>query len=194
MTNSRTLQRAATRRDLLAAGLRVVANEGFARTTTAAIAKATGKAHGTVFVHFPSRDALVTELVTEVGSTMSRRLDELAFGTPSIEQVLTAHLAALGEHEALYARVLGETSVLPEAARAQVFALQSGVAFRLRRAYEREREGDRVRVVEPIMLGNLWISLTNHYLIHRDLFAPGASVVATHGVALKTQFLALVRP
>jgi AcrR family transcriptional regulator len=42
--------------------------------TTAAIAKASGKAHGTVFVHFGTRDELVDELVEEVGRAMSQRL------------------------------------------------------------------------------------------------------------------------
>jgi AcrR family transcriptional regulator len=188
----RAHQRAATRRDLVAAGLRVVATEGFTRATTAAIARATGKAHGTVFVHFPSRDALVAELVAEVGRTMSQRLAELSPG--SLEQVLDAHLAALAEHEVLYSRLVGEAAILPAAARAHVFALQSGVAFRLRGAYERARAAGTARALEPTLLANMWISLTNHYLMHRDLFAPGASVIAARGAELKAQFLALVSP
>ena len=54
----RSSQRQATRQQLVDAALRVVAEHGFAGATTAAIAKASGKAHGTVFVHFRSREAL----------------------------------------------------------------------------------------------------------------------------------------
>ena len=78
----RTRQREATRRQLIQAGLRVVAAEGFAGASTAAIARATGKAHGTVFVHFPTRDALVAELVAEVGRAMSAQLAVSADGEP----------------------------------------------------------------------------------------------------------------
>lgn len=190
---TRTQQRERTRRDLLAAGLRVVAESGFVGATTAAIAKATGKAHGTVFVHFPTRDALVGELVAEVGRTMTERLASLETATPKLGDVLDAHLTALEESEVLYARLLGEAANLPPAARAQVFALQSGIASRLRAAYLREREHGSVREIDPVMLTNLWIALTNHYLINRDLFAPQASVVATFGAALKSQWLALIR-
>eukprot|EP01036_Dinobryon_divergens_P053033 gene53033-70903_t len=42
-TRPRTRQREATRRQLVEAGLRVVAEHGFAGATTAAIARATGK-------------------------------------------------------------------------------------------------------------------------------------------------------
>ncbi len=195
-TSQRTLQRESTRRQLVEAGLRVVASSGFAGATTAAIAQATGKAHGTVFVHFRTRDVLVTELVVEVGRVMSARLNELETAEPTIAEVLTAHLTALHENEVLYSRLLCEASTLPLAARAQIFALQSGIAWRLRGAYTRERaqagEGG-VRDLDPVTLSNIWISLTNHYLMNRDLFAPDASVIAERGADIKAQFLALIK-
>lgn len=201
LTSQRTLQRESTRRQLVEAGLRVVATSGFAGATTAAIAQATGKAHGTVFVHFRTRDVLVTELVAEVGRVMSARLNELETAEPTIADVLTAHLTALQENEVLYARLLCEASTLPLAARAQIFALQSGIAWRLRGAYARAREGARenthepgVRNIDPVTLSNMWISLTNHYLMNRDLFAPDASVIAQRGAYMKAQFLELIKP
>lgn len=193
-TSQRTLQRESTRRQLVEAGLRVVATSGFAGATTAAIAQATGKAHGTVFVHFRTRDVLVTELVAEVGRVMSARLNELETAEPTIAEVLTAHLTALEENEVLYARLLCEASTLPLAARAQIFALQSGIAWRLRGAYARTRDSGGVRDIDPVTLSNIWISLTNHYLMNRDLFAPDASVIAQRGADIKAQFLALIKP
>lgn len=192
--NPRSLQREATRRQLVAAGLRVVADSGFAGASTAAIARATGRAHGTVFVHFPTRDALVAELVAEVGRGMSERLSGLETAEPSVAEVLQAHLTALGEHEVLYARLLSEAGALPEAARACIFALQSGVVARLQAAYRRARAAGQVRELDAVELGKLWIALTNHHLLNRDLFAPGASVVARCGAQMKRTFLALVRP
>jgi AcrR family transcriptional regulator len=192
--SSRVQQRDATRRELVQAGLRMVAERGFAATTTAAIAQASGKAHGTVFVHFRSREAMVAELVEELGRTMSQRLVALPDNTATLADVLDAHLAALRDHEVLYARLLCEASTLPPAARARVFALQSGVAWRLREAHAREVLANTARAMAPVALANIWIALTNHYLMHRDLFAPGASVIATHGAELKAQLLEIVQP
>ena len=193
-TRPRTRQREATRRQLIEAGLRVVAAHGFAGTTTAAIAKATGKAHGTVFVHFPTRDALVTELVEEVGRAMSQRLADVPTDAPGVSEVLDAHLAALAEHEELYASMLREATALPLVARARVFTLQSGVAWRLREAHARDVERGAARAMDPVALGSTWIALTNHYLINRDLFAPGASVIAARGAAIKATLLEVIRP
>jgi AcrR family transcriptional regulator len=190
----RTRQREATRRQLVEAGLRVVAEHGFAGATTAAIAQATGKAHGTVFVHFANRDALVEALVAEVGQAMSQRLSDLPSDTCGVGEVLDAHLIALGEHEVLYARLLREATALPLSARARVFALQSAVGSRLRAAHARDVERGVARAMNPVALTNLWIALTNHYLMNRDLFAPGASVVALRGAELKAQLLDVLQP
>ena len=43
------------------------------------------------------------------------------------------------------------------------------------------------------LLANTWIALTNHYLMHRDLFSPGASVVAARRDELKACLLQLIR-
>jgi AcrR family transcriptional regulator len=190
-TTQRTQQREETRRQLVEAGLRVVASAGFAGATTAAIAQETGKAHGTVFLHFPTREALVAELVAEVGGAISRRLAALDSNKPALTDVMDAHLKALADNEVLYARMLGEASTLPLSARAQIFALQSGVASRLRAAYARMPKRS-VREIEPIALANIWVSLTNHYLLNRDLFAPGRSVIAACGADMRQQVLSLV--
>lgn len=190
----RQAQRQGTRRQLLEAGLRVVAAKGFAGATTAAIAEATGKAHGTVFVHFRTRDALVTELVAEIGRGLAEKMAGLEAQNPTLAQVLDAHLAAIAPKEALYARLLCEASTLPPAAREQVLALQSAVAARLRAAYLRARAQGTVRVLDPFTAGNLWISLSSHYLMNRDFFAPGGSVVAKSGTMLKAQLLDLLKP
>lgn len=190
----RSRQRETTRRQLVEAGLRVVAAHGFAGATTAAIAKATGKAHGTVFVHFKSREALVGELVEEIGRAMSRRLAEISSDVIGVGDVVDAHLTALAEQEVLFARLLCEASTLPLGARARIFALQSGIAWRLRAAYARDVANGTARDMDPVVLANTWIALTNHYLMNRDLFAPGASVIEVRGAELKKQLLEITRP
>lgn len=191
---TRAHQREATRRQLIEAGLRVVASHGFAGATTAAIARETGKAHGTVFVHFPTRDALVTELVEEIGRVMSQRLSEVPTDAPGVAEVLDAHLAALAEQEDLISSVLREATALPPVARARMFALQSGVAWRLRQAHARDVARGVSRAMDAVALGNLWIALVNHYLVNRDQFSPGVSVIAARGAELKANFLELLRP
>lgn len=194
LARPRVRQREATRKQLVQAGLHMVAEHGFAGATTAAIARATGKAHGTVFVHFANRDLLVEALVAEIGEAMSQRLSHLPADTCGVTEVIDAHLLALGEHELLYTRLLREATALPPSARARVFALQSAVGSRLREAHARDVARGTARAMDPVALTNIWIALTNHYLINRDLFAPGHSVMAQRGAELKAQLLEVLQP
>jgi AcrR family transcriptional regulator len=192
-TTQRSRQRDATRLQVLQTGMRVVAEQGFAGATTAAIAKACGKAHGTVFVHFATRDLLVAEIVQELGHLISQSLSAYPAELRTVADVLDAHLAALAEHEVLYARLLTEAAQLPPVARARLFALQSGLGARLRQAHAQDLAAGLTREMDAVMLANTWIALTNHYLIHRDLFAPGGSVLAQHGAALKAHLLNVLK-
>lgn len=188
----RSVQRQATKTELVRAALRVVADKGFANTTTAAVARETGKAHGTVFVHFPTRDALVIEMVNEIGSIISARLTAIPSDAMGLSDILDAHLAALADQEVYLCRILQEAIGLPPSARALLFALQSGVAAKIGKGLARDVANGLARPFDPVALSNMWIALTNHYLINRDLFAPGGSVIARHGDALKSQLLAVV--
>lgn len=188
----RAMQRQATKRDLVRAALRVVADNGFSNTTTAAIARETGKAHGTVFVHFPTRDALIVEIVNEIGRIISTRLAAMPPNLVGLADILDSHLSALADQEIYISRILQEMAILPPSARALLFALQSGVAAKIRAGLAHEVEKGTARDFDPVALANIWIALTNHYLINRDLFAPGESVIAKHGGALKLQLIAVV--
>jgi AcrR family transcriptional regulator len=193
-TSQRAQQREETRRSLLQAGLRVVSDRGFAAATTADIARETGKAHGTVFLHFPTREALVGEIVEEIGRTLSARLAQIPDDCATTARFLDAHLAALADQEALYARLLSEAAILPPAARARLFALQAGVVWRMNKVLSRDMAEGRARVLDPQSLSTLWIALLSHHLMHRDIFAPDGSVIDRLGDSLKTRFLALLAP
>lgn len=75
----RERQKLATRQALLAAAKRVLAQRGFADTTTREIASEAKVAAGTFFVHFPSVGALVAALLDEhVATALSTSLRSAA--------------------------------------------------------------------------------------------------------------------
>ncbi|AVP95890.1 hypothetical protein C7S18_01155 [Ahniella affigens] len=193
--SKRAEQKQSTREQLLSVARKTVAEQGFAATSTAAIAKAVGKAHGTVFVHFPTRDALVEALLNDIGASMTDALATIPDGSDvGVSAVMDAHLDALLANEALYAQILRESTQLPAAARARLFAFQSGVAWRMRAALARDIDAGRLRAVDPAAVANLWIAQCNHYLINRDLFAPNEMVCALRRDEIKANLLALLQP
>jgi AcrR family transcriptional regulator len=63
-----------TRERLLAAGAEEFADEGFSRATLAAIARRAGISRPSLLHHFPSKDALYTEVVTATFADLAQRL------------------------------------------------------------------------------------------------------------------------
>ena len=50
------------------------------------------------------------------------------------------------------------------------------------------------RRIERPLLFNTWIGLVHHYLVNRDVFATGDSVIAEQGENLVNHFMTLVKP
>lgn len=65
MTATRRLQYDDTHKRLFDVAVRLMAKSGYHETTVRDIADAAGVAKGTFFVHFPTKDAVVTELVQQ---------------------------------------------------------------------------------------------------------------------------------
>lgn len=191
---TRAQQKARTRQRLLEVALERCTRDGITATRTVDIARAAGVSHGTVFVHFPTRDDLVAEVVGVVGARVIRRIHDLVEAAAGVFEVLQAHLDGLAEFEEFYARLVTEGAVLPPFARSMLFGIQSAISWHLAQASEREAAAGLIRPVPPHLLFNTWIGLLNHYLTHRDLFAPGESVLARHGPDLLDHLMGLLRP
>ena len=83
--------------------------------------------------------------------------------------------------------------MLPAKVRSTLLMLHGAVSQRLFIAFERECKLGRVRKIERPLLFNTWIGLVHHYLVNRDLFANGDSVIAEHGETLVHHFMTLVK-
>jgi AcrR family transcriptional regulator len=191
--SSRKEQKDATRRRLVETALDFFAARGFANSNTADFARAAEVSHGTVFLHFPTREALVLRVLDAFGDRLSAALKEAMQGEGRLEGVLRAHLGVLREYELFYARLVQEGPLLPMKARSLLFILHASVSHRMKVVAEREAgEGSR-RKIAPHLLFNTWIALLHYYIANRDVFAPGESVLAAKGDELVDHFLNLVR-
>lgn len=188
----RQIQKEQTRRHLIETAIEQFARRGLTTTRTADIAEAAGVSHGTVFVHFPTQEALLNAVIEEFGARVSLRLHELAACNNSFRDVLEAHLKGLTEFEAFYTRLVIEGRLLPESARNAFTMIQSTISFHLSQAAEKEIEEGTI-VPQPIhLLFNTWIGLIHYYLANGDLFAPEESVLERYGQELLEHYMRLI--
>jgi len=187
-------QKVQTRARLIATAQRLFARRGIVGTSTADVAAAARVAHGTVFVHFPTRDDLIMAVLEEFATRIPARVRELALRTePTLRDVLEAHVQAISEQEALYATLVVERPHLPRAARSRLVILLSAVAYIFRDAAQREIAAGEIRKLPLGLMFNGWLGLLHHYVCNRDLFMEGPSVLAERGPALVQHFLDMVK-
>lgn len=168
---NRTAQKEQTRLHLLERAYEEFAANGFLAAKTLDIAKAAGVSHGTLFLHFPTKEELLSKTIDEFGLKLGAKLQKLK-GSP--REVLAAHLAAIQEVEPFYANLVIEGPLLPPLIRSKVFMIQTGVAYHLKKS--------------PFIV-NSWMGLIHYYLTHRDLFAPKGSVIKKCGPDLLNNFI-----
>lgn len=190
---TRQEQKIATRGRLVNAAMALFARDGIAETTTADIAKSIRMSHGNVFVHFPTRDDLVIAVIDEFGRRLAVEFRQVLEKDLGLRAVLRAHLRVLAEFEPFYARLVIEAPMLPPKVRSTLLMLHAAVSQRVFLALERERKSGRARRIERPLLFNTWIGLVHHYLVNRDVFANGGSVIAEHGESLVQHFMTLVK-
>lgn len=190
----RELQKRQTRQRLVEVAAELFARQGVLGTTTADVARAAGVSHGTVFVHFPTRDLLVAEVVSRAAGSVTRLLHDRMEDGLTVRDILRLHLEALAADEPLQARLVTEAPLLPSEARNRLIGTQAALSHHLRIAAEREVAAGKLRPVPPHLLFHTWVGLVNHYLANRDLFAPGGSVLERRGPELVDHLMMLLTP
>ncbi len=191
-TLSRKEQKIRTRQQIIDAAYEVFVRNGVTASNTQDIAQAAGVSHGTVFVHFPTRDDLVMRVIEEFGQRISSRMNDLAEAGSSVREVLKAHLKVLAEYEPFYAQLVSEGTLLPSGARNALIGIQSVVSLHLSEAARREVKEGNLKPMPSHMLFNGWIGLVHYYLVNRDLFAPKESIIAKRGEELLSYYMELI--
>jgi AcrR family transcriptional regulator len=189
--SQRAEQKARTRQRILEEARRCFADKGIATTTTADIARAARVSHGAIFVHFKTRDELLTAVAQTFARELTDRLYSVGLAGGPLRQALEAHLEVLARHEDLYRRFATETTALPDEARVSWIGLLSAVGHYLSEAAERGMRSGELKRCEFALLYNTWLGLLHHYLLNRDVFAPGESVLKKLGPTLLDHFLNL---
>ena len=189
--NKRQLQKEQTKNQIIKAAYNVYAEKGFSATTSD-IAKASKVSHGTVFVHFPTRDDLLICLLEDFDSEITTRMHELTEKSQHFSDILEAHLSALEEHEAFYTRLINENRLLPPDVRNTFIAIQSTIAFHMNKVMEKECEVMKHDIPNHFIF-NTWVGLIHYYLQNNDLFAPDSSVIKRYRNELINNFLKLIK-
>src|SRR5690349_10044989 len=130
MKMTRKEQKENTRAGLVERAEALFARKGIAMTTTADVAKALKVSHGTVFIHFATRDQLILAVVERFGERLAAELKSRLADALTLAELLRAHVSVLAEFEDFYLRLISESQSLPPEIRSIVYAMNASLSYR----------------------------------------------------------------
>lgn len=193
MLNRKT-QKEQTRKKLIETSLSTFATHGISKTSTVQLAKYADVSHGTLFLHFPKRDDLLTAVMHEFGNQLASRFDDAASSSKGgLAHILNAHLQTLAIYEDFYTHLIIELPHLPESVKSRFFILQASISHRIYLEAKKEMMRGKIKSIERHILFNTWIALLHYYLANKKLFTPEKSLIASKGPGLLKHFLFLLK-
>lgn len=191
---SRQEQKEKTRTGLVERAEALFAKHGIGGTTTAEVAKALKVSHGTVFIHFATRDDLVLAVVERFGERLSEALGRRLTAELPLRELLRAHLAVLAEFEDFYLRLISESQSLPKRVRAIQYAMNSALSYQFFHAAKEPMRAGEIKKLEQAVFFKTWMALIHYYIMNRDLFSEKTPVLRELESEILRHFYLLIKP
>ncbi|MFD1472479.1 TetR/AcrR family transcriptional regulator [Companilactobacillus mishanensis] len=189
---TREEQKNQTRSKILKCAFEVFSKNGFAAPTLD-IAKAAGVSHGTIFVHFSTKEDLIIQLVRNFSFKLRSTIIVPLSSPKGIENFLINYMDVIQKNEQFYIRLIGEKDLLPDEARLMFLNLQLSNARSFATIVKLQRNSMKLKNIPSTMMFNTWIGLVHYYLLNKDLFSPKGSVIKKYRDELISTYLELIR-
>jgi len=186
------LQKEETRERIVQASLTLFETRGFAATRTQDIAEAAGISHGSIFVHFKTREELLVYVCRRFLGALDAHTHSALRASAGLEPFLRAHLSSLSDHEALYIRLVQELHALPPEVRAMLLETQAAVATHLKMVLRKDEAFLNLSPSEHYFLFNAWMGTLTYYLLNHDTFTTTERLLKEQGPEIVELFLKLV--
>ncbi len=192
MVTTRKQQRETTCLRVVEGSEALFGKNGISNTTTAEIARTLDISHGTLFIHFPTRDDLILAVVDRFGERLSTELKrKLSPVMPLVDQ-LRIHMSVLSEFEDFYLRTICEFQILPTKIRTHLTAINIELSHRFYQAAKAQMASGQLKKMSQASFFNTWMSLLTYLILNRDLFCEKTPILKHKREEILRHFVHLV--
>ncbi len=193
--SKKKIQKEQTRQKILDASYRVFSQKGYF-STISMFAEETGIARGSIYVHFPSLADLFVCLFEDFFHRMVSRIHDsmrpMSENGKNLEDVLSAHLDIIEEHEDFYTYLVSDMDLLPDEIKTMFFEFQSVLSRYFNNMIDKGKKDKTIKHIPQHIFFHTWIGLVHYYLQNKELFTQSESVIKRHRRELISSFLKLV--
>ncbi len=193
--SKKKIQKEQTRKKILDASYRVFSQRGYF-STISMFAEETGIARGSIYVHFSALDNLLVCLFKDFFHRVVIRLHDsmqpASENGKNLEDVLSAHLDIIEEHEDFYIYLVSDMDLLPDDVKTLFLEFQSVLSRYFNNMIDKAKKDKTIKHIPQHIFFHTWIGLVHYYLQNKELFAQNESVIKRHRKELISSFLKLI--
>jgi AcrR family transcriptional regulator len=190
--NKRQLQKQQTRNKIAATARDLFTQQGFLNTTTAQIASASGIAHGTLFLHFPTKEDLILEIMDSALETIQDALQPIMAQSGSLDELLLRYLDLIEQNEALFATKAREMALYSAELRRKLLFRDAIILEHFHTLFQQGIDQGVYRSLSIQTALSFFFGSLHYHLSLRQLFAGQGSVIAKIKKPLIETFIAMI--
>jgi AcrR family transcriptional regulator len=190
--NKRKLQKQKTRELLLITAKEEFTKNGFLNTTTSQIATKAGIAHGTLFLHFKSKNTLIVEILDLELDQISTSIQKLVSEAADLEQMLILYLNMLQKDEDLFSVLARELPFYPEELRRTILFRDSIIRSHFQKTIKEGIELGKYRPINVTSAVSFLFGTINYYLSLKTIFVKDGSVIQKFETSIVSTFKTLL--
>jgi AcrR family transcriptional regulator len=175
--NKRQLQKQKTRQHLLKIAKLEFVKKGFLNTTTSDISEKAGIAHGTLFLHFKNKDALIVAILDRELEEINLAIQQMIAKAVDLEQLLLQYLTLLQEEEDLFVVLARELPFYNEELRRKILFRDSIIRSHFHKVIELGIKEKKYREVDVTSTVIFLFGTINYYLSLKPIFVKEGSVI-----------------
>lgn len=171
---------------------KIFVKKGIIGTATSQIAKDAGIAHGTLFLHFPSKETLIMELLDEELSKFSDRIRQLISDTSDIKLILNNYLDIIQEEEGFFASLAKELPYYKSELRRKILFRESLIREHFQKAIKIGIENGIYSQIDIASTLIFLFGTINYYLSLKKSFVQDGSVIKKYRHQIVENFMKML--
>ena len=191
--NKRQEQKSKTRLLLLKTARTLFIKNGFLKTTTAEIAKSAEVAHGTLFLHFRTKESLILAIMDDELDNINNSINTLIIETEDFSQLLGKYLDLMEASEDLFAVLAREMPFYPEELRRRLLFRESIIRSHFHDLLQQGIDQGIYPELDIITTLAFFFSYVNYLLANKVIFVESGSVISKFKKKIITTFQKMIQ-
>lgn len=172
----RDVEKAKTRQKIIDATEYLIRKRGFVRISSKEISKECGVSQGSIFLHFQTKDKLLTTILDSNIDSLDNSIKELCIATNTQELFLKNLLDSISSFEDILSRIFRDYSYLDSDLKKRIDNLEIVIKNLV---YEncKYNELKKMSIVDSFIAIDAFLSQIKDYLISKETFTTSNSVM-----------------